>query len=106
SRGYDDEVCYFAFDLLELDGADYWSLSLHDRKEALSKLLGKNRDIRYVEHFDRDGHVMFEHACKLGLEGIVSKRRDLPYRSGRCKTWLKIKTPKSSARLRLVDAEW
>jgi bifunctional non-homologous end joining protein LigD len=44
---------------------------------------------------------MFEHACKLGLEGIVSKRRDAPYRSGRCKNWLKVKNPASSAMMRL-----
>jgi bifunctional non-homologous end joining protein LigD len=49
--------------------------------------------LRYVEHLDNDGAEMLAHACRLGLEGIVSKRRDLPYRSGRCASWLKIKNP-------------
>jgi bifunctional non-homologous end joining protein LigD len=103
SRGMDAEVCYFAFDLLELDGVDYRPLPLQDRKKALRKLLRRNRDIRYVEHFDNGGQEMFEHACKMGLEGIVSKRRDLPYRSGRSNGWLKTKNPKAPAMLRLVD---
>jgi ATP-dependent DNA ligase len=48
----------------------------------------------------------FEHACKLGLEGIVPKRRDLPYRSGRCRAWVKIKNPPSPAVLRIEDGTW
>jgi ATP-dependent DNA ligase len=50
-----------------------------------------------------DGATIFAHACKLGLEGIVSKRRDLPYRSGRCRAWVKIKNPASPAVLRIED---
>jgi bifunctional non-homologous end joining protein LigD len=50
---------------------------------------------------------MFRHACMLGMEGIVCKRRDSPYRSGRSKTWLKVKNPRSPAILRLVeDGSW
>jgi bifunctional non-homologous end joining protein LigD len=55
--------------------------------------------IRYTEH---NGEIIFKHACKLGLEGIVSKRRDFPYRSGRTKSWLKIKNPASAAMLRIA----
>jgi bifunctional non-homologous end joining protein LigD len=52
---------------------------------------------------ERDGAIIFKHACKLGLEGIVSKRRDLPYRSGRVKSWIKVKNPASPAMLRIVE---
>ena len=52
---------------------------------------------------DSDGVAVFEHACKLGLEGIVSKRRDMRYRSGRSKAWLKIRNSKSPAMLRVED---
>jgi ATP-dependent DNA ligase len=57
----------------------------------------------FNEHLDGDGAAVFMHACKLGLEGIVSKRRDMRYRSGRSKSWLKIKNPKSPAMLRVED---
>jgi ATP-dependent DNA ligase len=50
-----------------------------------------------------DGPIIFEHACKMNLEGIVSKRRDLPYQSGRSKIWLKIKNPASPALMRLQE---
>jgi bifunctional non-homologous end joining protein LigD len=53
-----------------------------------------------------DGATAFEHACKLGLEGIVSKRRDISYRSGRIKSWIKVKNPKSPAMLRVIDGAW
>ena len=58
---------------------------------------------RFSEHLAGDGKKIFEHACKLGLEGIVSKRRDAPYRSGRSKAWLKIKNHESPATQRLED---
>jgi ATP-dependent DNA ligase len=50
--------------------------------------------------------MVFKHACRLGLEGIVSKRRDLPYRSGRCKAWVKIKNPARPAVLRIEQGTW
>ena len=49
---------------------------------------------------------MFEHACRMGLEGIVSKRRGKPYKAGPCKTWLKVKNPKSPAMLRVMEGTW
>jgi bifunctional non-homologous end joining protein LigD len=52
------------------------------------------------------GAIVFDHACRMGLEGIVSKRRDMPYRSGRAKCWIKIKNPKSPAMLRVQDGTW
>ena len=80
NRTDDARVLLFAFDLLELNGEDFRAMPLLDRKQRLSKLLSKDRTgIRYVEHLDGDGQTIFEHACKLGLEGIVSKRVDLPY---------------------------
>ena len=67
-------------------------------------MLRKSRDgIVFNEHLDRNGAAIFKHACKLGLEGIVSKRRDTRYRSGCRKWWLKIKNPKSPAMLRVED---
>jgi bifunctional non-homologous end joining protein LigD len=61
--------------------------------------------IRFSEHLAGDGAPVFRHACKLGLEGIVSKRRDAPYRSGRSKTWLKVKNPESPAMQRLEEGD-
>jgi bifunctional non-homologous end joining protein LigD len=67
-------------------------------------MLRKSREgIVFNEHLDGDGAAVFKHACKLGLEGIVSKRREMRYRSGRSKAWLKIKNPKSPAMLRVED---
>jgi bifunctional non-homologous end joining protein LigD len=94
SRRHDDRVLLYAFDLLELDGEDFRPRPLHARKARLEQLLAAAlAGIQYNDHVDGDGQVVFEHACKLGLEGIVSKHRDHPYRSGRSKTWLKIKNP-------------
>ena len=62
--------------------------------------------IHFNEHLDGDGAVIFDHACRLGLEGIVSKRRDLPYRSGRSKCWVKIKNPTSPAMMRVEEGTW
>jgi bifunctional non-homologous end joining protein LigD len=59
--------------------------------------------IQYVENVEGDGDKMFEAACRLGLEGIVSKRMASPYRSGPSKAWLKTKNPKAPAAMRVVD---
>jgi ATP dependent DNA ligase domain len=77
---------------------------LSDRKAALFKLLQRNRGgIQYVWHVDADGAKSFNAACELGLEGIVSKRLTAPYKSGPCKSWIKVKNPKSPAYLRIID---
>ena len=66
----------------------------------------KRRAIRYNEHLTGDGPTMFEHVCLLGLEGIVSKRTDAPYRSGRSKMWVKAKNPESAAMRRECEEKW
>jgi bifunctional non-homologous end joining protein LigD len=91
--GRRDRFVYNVFDLLHLDGRDLTALPLVERKAELQRLLPAKSDgpIRYVEHFDGDGRVIFENARKLNFEGIISKLRDAPYRSGRTDNVLKIK---------------
>jgi bifunctional non-homologous end joining protein LigD len=86
------ELQYYAFDLLELNGKDLRSRPLIERKAALEKLLARAPDgIRYVEHFERDPREVIEAACRLGLEGIVSKKADSVYKPGRQGSWVKSK---------------
>jgi bifunctional non-homologous end joining protein LigD len=93
-----------AFDLLELNGNDLRLEPLDSRKSRLAKLLASPPDgICLNEHLDGDGAIIFKHACAMGLEGIVSKRRDFPYRSGRTKCWIKVKNPASPAMLRVQE---
>jgi bifunctional non-homologous end joining protein LigD len=84
---------FFAFDLLYLDGYSLREAALDDRKDGLAKLLSSNRhpSLRYSDHVVGSGQAMYEHACRLGLEGIISKRRHAPYRSGRHGEWAKSK---------------
>lgn len=85
-------IIYQAFDLLWLDGEDLRPLPFRERKKRLAALIGVgSRHLAYVEHFETDGRRMLASACKLHLEGIVSKRMDSPYRSGRSTEWLKTK---------------
>jgi ATP-dependent DNA ligase len=101
SRAHDGEVILYAFDLLELDGADLRPHPLDERKAALAQLLHRARiGLHLVEHLAGDGVTVFAHACRMGLEGIVSKRRDHGYRSGPSKAWLKVKNPTASGALR------
>jgi ATP dependent DNA ligase domain len=77
---------------------------LPERKAILHKVLQRTRrGIQYVEHTEGDGVEMFKAICKLGLEGIVSKKRDAPYKSGPSKAWLKIKNPNAPAATRAAD---
>jgi len=92
--GRRDRLVYYVFDLLHLDGRDLTGEPLVERKAALAQLLrltGKNGLIRYTEHFDDDGGLILKHACGLGFEGVVSKRRDATYRSGRSGNFIKSK---------------
>src|SRR5262249_13113549 len=92
--GRRDRLRYHVFDLLYLDGLDLTGSNLIDRKSVLERLLRRapaGTPLRYSEHSDQNGATVLKHACKMGLEGIVSKRKDLPYRSGRGEHWLKIK---------------
>ena len=99
------EAALIAFDLLEDDGSDLRELPLLERKRRLSKLIGraKRPAIQYGEHLTGEGPAIFDHVCRVGLEGIVSKRVDSPYRSGPSKTWLKSKNPASEAVRREED---
>ena len=93
-EGHLDRLVYYVFDLLYLDGSDLTGEPLIVRKAALERLLRSNRKsgpLRYAEYFDEDGPVVFRHASKMNLEGIVSKRRDAPYRSGRTENFIKVK---------------
>jgi bifunctional non-homologous end joining protein LigD len=95
-RGQQDrDLIFFAFDLLFANGEDLRALPLRERKERLKRLLerrnGKEKLIRYVDHFEERGDTVMESARKLELEGIVSKRLDAPYRSGRTESWTKTK---------------
>jgi bifunctional non-homologous end joining protein LigD len=95
SEGRDERLRYFVFDLLYCEGFDLTKASLLDRKTLLEQIvenLPANSPIRYSEHLAQDGPTMFEHASRLGLEGIVSKRADLPYRPGRGDHWVKTKS--------------
>jgi bifunctional non-homologous end joining protein LigD len=94
AAGGQDRLAYYAFDLLWRDG-DLRKLPQIERKQMLVDLMGENdvdMPLLYSEHLTSDGQEMFEHAAKLGWEGIISKRADAPYRSERSEAWLKIKT--------------
>jgi bifunctional non-homologous end joining protein LigD len=94
-EGRSDRFVYYVFDLLHLNGRDLTEEPLVDRKAVLAELLKMSRPdsrIRYTEHFNEDGPVIFKHAKKMHLEGIVSKRREAPYRSGRTDHFVKSKT--------------
>jgi bifunctional non-homologous end joining protein LigD len=88
-------LAYMIFDLLYLDGRDLTGAGLEDRKAALARVLASANDraavLRYSDHVVGKGDEFFAHACKLGLEGIVSKRRDAPYRGTRGPDWRKVK---------------
>ena len=104
-RGH--EAVLFAFDLIEHDGADLRDLPLIERKRRLARLIGKAKHaIRFVEHLTDDGPTVFDHVCRMGLEGIVSKRADAPYRSGPSKVWIKSKNPASEAVRREREEDW
>lgn len=93
--GKTGNLTYFAFDLLFAGGEDLRALPLRERKEHLKRLLegrkGKNKLIRYVEHFEEDGDAVLQSAKKLKLEGIISKKLDARYHSGRSESWTKAK---------------
>ncbi|MDB5496205.1 MAG: ATP-dependent ligase [Phenylobacterium sp.] len=100
SDGRTGDLIFFAFDLLFADGSDLRNLPLRERKARLKALLDaapkaapskKGGRIRYVDHFEIAGDAVLQSACRMSLEGIVSKRLDAPYRSGRSESWLKAK---------------
>jgi bifunctional non-homologous end joining protein LigD len=86
------------------DGDDLRRRPLIERKSALGKLLIASRGgIQYVEHAEGHGDKMFAAVCDLGLEGIVSKKLNAPYRSGPSKNWIKVKNPKAPAATRILE---
>ena len=90
--GRSDRFFFYLFDLLYLDGEDLRRRPLVERKERLAALLeGAGDPLRLSEHFEEDGEVMLRHACRLSLEGLVSKRRDDSYPTGRTRSWIKSK---------------
>ncbi|HET9923855.1 MAG TPA: DNA ligase D [Methylomirabilota bacterium] len=91
-RGAGRSLVYVAFDLLFLDGRDLRLEPLLARKKELARLLeGRRGALRYSEHFDEPGQKVYERACRMALEGIVSKRKQAPYTAGRGQAWLKVK---------------
>jgi ATP-dependent DNA ligase len=103
SRQHDELVFLYGFDLLSLDGDDWRPHTLTHRKRQLQRLLFESHGIRFSEHLEYDGATVFAHVCKMGLEGIVSKRRDAPYHSGRSRSWVKVRNPASPAMLRYEE---
>jgi bifunctional non-homologous end joining protein LigD len=100
-------VFLYAFDLIELNGDDLRHDPLEVRKATLASVLVKaDLGIRFNEHIGDDGPTVFAHACKMGLEGIVSKRLGSRYRSGRSKDWLKLKNPAAPAVRREAEEDW
>lgn len=93
AKGAAREAVLYAFDLLYLDGHDLRALALTERRDALVSTIGlQSGAILLSEEFEGDGAAFFEKACAMDLEGVVSKRRDKPYRSGRRDEWVKALT--------------
>ena len=103
SGAHNAEALLYAFDLLSLDGTDIRDQRLEDRRASLRLMLTHPESIRFSDGMEGDGELIFRQACSMGLEGIISKRRDSTYESGRTKTWLKIKNPNSPAARRHTD---
>jgi bifunctional non-homologous end joining protein LigD len=105
SRRHDGEVQLYAFDCLALDGEDLRDLPLSMRKTNLARLLARRPDGIFVADYERGeiGPDLFGKAREFGLEGIVSKRSDRPYRAGRSKDWIKIKNRTHPASYRVID---
>ena len=106
SRKHNDEVQFYAFDMLVTDGEDIRKLPFTMRKTNLARLLARRVDGIFISDFERGeiGPELFRHACLMGLEGLVSKLDDRPYRPGRSPHWVKVKNPASAAMLRAKDA--
>jgi bifunctional non-homologous end joining protein LigD len=101
-------VFLHAFDLIELNGDDLRRDPLVVRKATLASVVDKAAvGIRFNEHLEfDDGEAVFNHACRMGLEGIVSKRKDSTYRSGRSPDWLKMKNLACEAVRREAEEDW
>jgi bifunctional non-homologous end joining protein LigD len=105
SRTHDDEVQFYAFDILVGDGEDLRKLPLTLRRTNLARLLARRG--RYFPFRLQQGEIgpdLYRHACLLGLEGLVSKRQESTYRAGRSPNWIKVKNRKHPAMARVMEA--
>ncbi|RPI24861.1 MAG: ATP-dependent DNA ligase, partial [Acidobacteria bacterium] len=94
SQAEGGRLVYYVFDLLYLEGYDLTGVALSDRKGVLRRLVGRlpaDSGVRVSDHFEGQGEVFFREACKHSLEGVICKRADRPYVSGRTRDWLKVK---------------
>jgi bifunctional non-homologous end joining protein LigD len=106
-RRHDEDIFLYAFDLIEMNGDDLRRDPLEGRKVRVEMILTKaGPGIRFNEHMEGDGETVFRHACKLGLEGIVSKRLGSPYVSGLSRHWIKSKNPAAPAVKREAEEDW
>ena len=108
SRRHDEEVRFYAFDILAGDGDDMRGLPLSIRKANLARLLARRSDGIFIAPFEQGeiGADLFRAACGMGREGLVSKHRDRPYRAGRSSHWVKVKNPALPAMRRAADVDW
>jgi bifunctional non-homologous end joining protein LigD len=105
-RRHDASVFMRAFDI-ERNGDDLRREPLEWRKATLARLLARaGHGVRLNEHLEAEGPLVFDHACRMGLEGIVSKRKGSWYQSGRSRDWVKLKNPKAPAVTRLAEEDW
>ena len=103
SRQHNDEVQFYAFDVLMSEGDDLRKLPLSMRKTSLARLLARRINGIFLSDFERGeiGPDLFRHACLMGLEGLVSKRNDRAYRAGVSPNWVKVKNPDHPAMMRV-----
>src|SRR5262249_4348673 len=102
-----DSIFLYAFHLIELNGDDLRPDPLEVPKATLPPIVAKPTPaIRFKEHMEATGPTVFAHACKPGLEGIVWKRKDSAYRSGRSPDWLKMKNANAPAVKREAEEDW
>jgi bifunctional non-homologous end joining protein LigD len=108
SHQHDAEVQFYAFDMLAGEGDDMRSLPLSIRKANLARLLARRTDGIFIAPFEQGdiGPELFRAACDMGLEGLVSKHRERPYRAGRSSHWVKVKNPASPAMTRAREVDW
>jgi ATP-dependent DNA ligase len=106
SGRHNEEVQLCAFDVLAMDGDDLRDLPLSMRKANLQRLLARRPEGIFLSDFEQGeiGPNLFRKACEFGLEGLVSKHRDRPYRGGRQKYWIKVKNRKHPAMERVMDS--
>src|SRR3954467_839396 len=107
-RRNEPQAFLYAFDMVELNGVDLRREPIEVRKATLASILRKSRPgVRLNEHLEHDcGQTVFQHACRMGLEGIVSKRLGSHYRSGRSPDWLTFKNPDAPALKREAEEDW